>query len=134
MAIWEGRAPAFSVEEELDFLNRMKAALQDAFYKGFRTNDVNTEASRAAEAYAKVCAAETKLNACSKASEQAETGDNFDAMQTMKRKLRAQFELATRARARGFDDTVQMARTYSGLIEAQAAQVKPGFIQRKLAG
>ena len=92
MAAWEGKAPAYAVAAELDFLERMKAALGDAFYKSFRTNDVNTDASRAAEAYALLCAAETKLDVCSKASVQAEAGDNFDAMQTMKRKLRAQFE------------------------------------------
>lgn len=132
MAVWEGRAPAFTVEQELTFLNRLKATLGEAFYASFRTNDVNTEASRAAEAYALVCTAEMKLDACSKAGVHAQEDDNFDAMQNMKRKLRAQFELATRDNPPGLDDSVQMARTYASLIEAQAAQIRPGFLQRKL--
>jgi hypothetical protein len=111
---------------KVQFLERMKTILDAAFYRNFRTNDGNTDASRVAEAYAMVCTAETKLEFCSKASVQAEVGDNFDAMQTMKRKLRAQFELATRGSERElFDDTIQMARTYAGLIESQAAQLKP---------
>ncbi len=126
MAGWEGKAPAFTLAEELDFAGRLKTALGNAFYKSFRTNNVNTEASRAAEAYALVCAAEAKLDVSSKASLQAEIGDNYDAMQTMKRKLCAQFELATRSYTPTIDETVQMARTYASLIESQAAQVKPG--------
>ena len=121
MAIWEGRTPTTSADEERSFLLRLRNFLI------LTARDVvsGAGASRVDEAIAETYVAESKLKDYERANRWAETGDAFDTMQLEKRKLRMSFEAASRQNSPpSLEDAAVMTITYSKLIEKQAAQPK----------